>query len=88
MSQVEATEKLLKLNPGHPLKTGEILDAFRRSGMQLNPKNASTILYTSLKRNGNFERVAGQAWGLSEWYPDKRKRRDQPESSENRESEA
>jgi hypothetical protein len=73
LSQPNAAEKLLRLNPGHPLKTGEILDAFRRSGMHINPKNASTILYTTLKRNPRFERVAGQAWGLTEWYPRKRK---------------
>jgi len=73
LSQPNAAEKLLRLNPGHPLKTGEILDAFRRSGMHVNPKNASTILYTTLKRNPRFERVAGQAWGLTEWYPRKRK---------------
>ena len=81
--QPNAAEKLLRLNPGHPLKTGEILDAFRRSGMHLNPKNASTILYTTLKRNPRFERVAGQAWGLTEWYPRKRKEQGvEPEQQE------
>ena len=39
LSQGEATEKLLRLNPGHPLTTNEILEAFRKSGMQVNPKN-------------------------------------------------
>lgn len=77
MSQADAAEKLLKLNPGHPLTTKEILDAFRKSGMQVNPKNALTILYTTLKRSPRFERVAGKAWGLNEWYPDKRRRREQ-----------
>ena len=77
MSQADAAEKLLKLDPGHPLTTKEILDAFRRSGMHVNPKNGLTILYTTLKRAPKFERVAGKAWGLSEWYPDKRKRREE-----------
>jgi hypothetical protein len=77
MSQSDAAEKLLKLNPGHPLVTKEILDAFRKSGMQVNPKNGLTILYTTLKRSPRFERVAGKAWGLGEWYPDKKRRREQ-----------
>ena len=42
--------------------------------MYLNPKNAATILYTTLNRSPLFERVAGKAWGLSEWYPESRKR--------------
>jgi hypothetical protein len=77
LSQVAATEKLLRMNPGHPLSTTEILDAFRKSGMEPSSKNAATILYTSLKRNPKFERVAGSAWGLAEWYPQKRKLKDE-----------
>jgi len=77
LSQVAATEKLLRMNPGHPLTTTEILDAFRKSGMETTSKNAATILYTSLKRNPKFERVAGSAWGLSDWYPQKRKPKDE-----------
>jgi len=76
LSQAKAAEKLLKLNPGQPLSTPEMLDAFRRSGMELNPKNATTIFYTTLSRNPRFERVAGKAWGLSEWYPENRKRQE------------
>jgi hypothetical protein len=74
LSQVAATEKLLRMNPGHPLTTTEVLEAFRRSGIEMTSKNAATILYTSLKRNPKFERVAGSAWGLAEWYPQKKKR--------------
>jgi hypothetical protein len=74
LSQAAATEKLLRMNPGHPLSTSEILDAFRKSGMTVNPKNASTILYTALTRSSKFERVASKAWGLAEWYPESRKR--------------
>lgn len=74
MSQAAAAEKLLKLNRGHALKTGDILEAFRNSGMPLNPKNAVQILYTALKRNPKFERVGKRAWGLREWYPEKKKR--------------
>ncbi len=72
LSQHAAAEKLLGLNPGQPLATQEMLDAFRKSGMNLNPKNAATILYTALSRNPKFERVAGKAWGLAEWYPERR----------------
>jgi hypothetical protein len=77
LSQVSATEKLLRMNPGHPLSTTEILDAFRKSGVELTSRNAATILYTSLKRNPKFERVAGSAWGLAEWYPQKRKSKEE-----------
>ena len=73
MSQAAAAEKLLRLNLGHPLKTNEILEAFRKSGMQTG-KNAVTVLYTALKRSPKFERVAGKAWGLAEWYPEKKRR--------------
>jgi hypothetical protein len=74
MSQADAAEKLLRLNPGHPLSTNEMLEAFRKSGMQVNPKNSVSILYTTLKRNSKFERVAGKKWGLAEWYPNKKRR--------------
>lgn len=83
MTQADATEKLLRLNPNQPLATKDILDALRKSGMQVNPRNAITILYTTLKRSPRFERVAGKAWGLSEWYSDKkRKREEQHDASE------
>lgn len=76
LSQPLAAEKLLRLNPGQPLSSQEMLDAFRKSGMVLNPKNASTILYTALSRNPKFERVAGKAWGLAEWYPESKRKQD------------
>jgi hypothetical protein len=82
LSQTAAAEKLLRLNPGQALTTKEILDTFRKSGMQLNPKNASTIIYTMLNRDSRFERVAGKAWGLAEWYPERRKRSDSDEEKE------
>jgi hypothetical protein len=78
LSQAAAAEKLLMMNPGHPLTTNEILDAFRKSGMHANGKNAVTILYTALKRSPKFERVAGKAWGMSEWYPQKKRQKDEP----------
>jgi hypothetical protein len=82
LSQADAAEKLLRLNQGHALTTKEILDAFRKSGMEIRSKNALTILYTTLKRSPKFERVAGKAWGLSEWYPGKKKRREQESGEE------
>ena len=42
--------------------------------MPLNPKNSVQILYTALKRNPKFERIGNKAWGLREWYPEKKKR--------------
>jgi hypothetical protein len=74
LSQAAAAEKLLKINPGRAYTTGQILEAFRSSGMPLNPKNSVQILYTALKRSPKFERVGGKAWGLTEWYPEKKKR--------------
>jgi DNA-directed RNA polymerase delta subunit len=62
------------MNPGQPYTTGQILEAFKNSGMPLNPKNSVQILYTALKRNPKFERVGNKAWGLREWYPEKKKR--------------
>jgi hypothetical protein len=87
LSQAASTEKLLRMNPGHPLTTNEILEAFRKSGMDVNPKNAVTILYTTLKRSPKFERVAGKAWGLAEWYPERRKKnlKDEDETSDSEE---
>ena len=79
LSQPRAAEKLLRINPGQPLTTQEMLEAFRKSGMQLNPKHAATQLYTALSRNGNFERVAGKAWGLAEWYPERKRKSDREE---------
>jgi hypothetical protein len=76
MTQADATEKLLRMNPGNPLTTHDILAAFRKSGMTVNSKNAVQILYTTLKRSVRFERVAGKAWGLSDWYTDKKRKRE------------
>lgn len=80
LSQTAAADKLLRMNPNHPLTTNEILNAFRQSGMNVNPKNAVTILYTALKRSPMFERVAGKKWGLREWYAPDRKRREREDS--------
>jgi hypothetical protein len=85
LSQAAAAEKLLRMNEGHPLTTNEIMDAFRKSGMDVSGKNAVTILYNALKRSSKFERVAGKAWGMAEWYPQSRRKKEQneEESSEN-----
>jgi hypothetical protein len=74
LSQAAAAEKLLKMNPGQALTTSQILEAFKNSGMNVNPKNALTILYTALSRSQKFERVGSKAWGLREWYPERKKR--------------
>lgn len=84
LSQAAAAEKLLKTNPGQALATGEILEAFRNSGMELHSKNASTILYTALKRSPKFSRIGSKAWGLSEWYPERKRKitREEKDSSD------
>jgi hypothetical protein len=86
LSQAAAAEKLLRMNEGHPLTTNEIMDAFRKSGMDVSGKNALTILYNALKRSPKFERVAGKAWGMTEWYPQSRKKKEQSEESSEDES--
>jgi hypothetical protein len=76
LSQAAAAEKLLRIRPNTPLTTPTILEAFRKAGLDVNPKNATTILYTTLTRSPKFERVAGKAWGLAEWYPERKRARD------------
>jgi hypothetical protein len=76
LSQAAAAEKLLRMNEGHPLTTNEIMEAFRKSGMDVTGKNAVTIVYNALSRSSKFERVAGKAWGLAEWYPERRRRKE------------
>jgi hypothetical protein len=89
LSQAAAAEKLLRMNPGQALRTGEILEAFKNSGMDVNSKNAPTILYTALKRSPKFERIGSKAWGLREWYPERKKKisNKEPESSHDGSSE-
>ncbi len=82
LRQSEAAEKLLRLNRSHALTTKEIVDVLRKSGMELKSKNAITIMYNTLKRSTKFERVAGKAWGLSEWYPEKKRRGEEREVEE------
>jgi hypothetical protein len=83
LSQAAAAEKLLRLH-ARPMTTGHILEAFRNSGLRLNPVNASTILYTALKRNPLFERVGNKAWGLKEWYPERKKRATKEQGAESK----
>lgn len=89
LSQAAAAEKLLRMNPGQALRTGEILEAFKNSGMDVNSKNAPTILYTALKRSPKFERIGSKAWGLREWYPERKKKisNKEPEGSHDESSE-
>jgi hypothetical protein len=86
LSQAAAAEKLLKMNPGQPYSTGEILEAFRNSGMPLNPKNSVQILYTALKRSPKFESVGNKKWGLREWYPEKRRKKEDKEEESSSET--
>jgi len=85
LSQAAAAEKLLRMNPGQALRTAEILEAFKNSGMDVNSKNAPTILYTALKRSPKFERIGSKAWGLREWYPERKKKISNKESESSHE---
>jgi hypothetical protein len=53
--------------------TKEIADALIEGGMETNAKNfeitVGTGLYRVSKKTGEFVRLKGGAWGLSEWYP-------------------
>jgi|SRR5271157_1117887 len=74
LSLAAAAEKLLKANPHQALTTAQILEAITNSGRTIASKNALTILYTALRRNPKFERIGKKAWGLKEWYPERKKR--------------
>lgn len=53
--------------------TKEIADALLEGGMETNAKNfevtVGTGLYRVSNKTGEFVRLKGGAWGLSEWYP-------------------
>ena len=75
LSLAAAAEKLLRMNPHQALTTAQILEAITNSGRAITSKNALTILYTALRRSPNkFERIGNKAWGLKEWYPERKKR--------------
>ena len=74
LSLAAAAEKLLRTNPHQALTTAQILQAITNSGRTISSKNALTILYTALRRNPKFERIGNKAWGLKEWYPERKKR--------------
>ena len=57
-----------------PLKTHDILRHIEKSGRKVEGKNPVGTIYSSLKRNRDFELVAPNTWGLAEWYSKKRKK--------------
>ncbi|SRR5216683_716430 len=64
---------------GRPMRTDEIVKHVEKSGRKLEAANPSANLYSSLKRNPDFELVAPNTWGLAEWYPG-RSRKSKPMS--------
>ncbi len=52
-----------------PLRTDEIVKHIEKSGRKLEAANPAGNIYSSLKRNPDFELVAPNTWGLKEWYP-------------------
>jgi hypothetical protein len=73
MSGPKASKALLRLvGRDRPLKTQEIFDAIRKGGVT-QIQNANT-LYRSLTRDPELHNVGRGRWGLTEWYPNARRK--------------
>src|SRR5437870_11151705 len=62
----------------------EIYDTLVRGGFHFSTKNADNAkrnLYTSLQKNMKFHRLPNGSYGLTEWYPNVRKARDDQDST-------
>ena len=68
MSYPSAAKKILSMTDRHALKTEQIIAILERSGRKIESKNPASTVYSSLARNPDFQKVAGNTWGLSEWY--------------------
>jgi HB1/ASXL restriction endonuclease-like protein with HTH domain len=73
MPFTNAARAILQKTNRRPLRTNEIVSYIERSGRKVEGKNPSGTIYSSLKRNPDFELVAPNTWGLAEWYGHKRK---------------
>ncbi len=73
MPYTNAARAILQKTNRRALKTSEILMYIERSGRKVEGKNPAGTIYSSLKRNQDFELVAPNTWGLAEWYGRKRR---------------
>ncbi len=77
MPTTSATKVILQ-RATRPLRTDDIVRYIEKSGRKLEAANPAGNIYSSLKRNPDFELVAPNTWGLAEWYPGKRKTATKP----------
>jgi hypothetical protein len=54
-----------------PVVTQDLVDALKQGGLLTNAKNFYSNLYTSLKRSEEFTNLGRGKWGLTEWYPNR-----------------
>src|SRR5205823_13616191 len=69
LSITKAAEKLLR-RAARPLKTPEIVDAFRRAEYRAENKNLRSNVFTALHRSPDFVKVLPDTWDLAEKYPE------------------
>ena len=74
MSIVDAAKKVLTARR-QPLKSADILEAFRAGGLPLTSKEPLNVVGSVLTRRfnevGDVVRVSRGVWGLKEWYPNR-----------------
>lgn len=74
LSMVEAAKKVLAARR-QPLKSADILEAFRVGGLPLTSKEPLNVVGSVLTRRfndvGDVVRVSRGTWGLKEWYPNR-----------------
>jgi hypothetical protein len=70
MPTTSATKVILQ-RANRPLRTDDIVRHIEKSGRKLEAANPAGNIYSSLKRNPDFELVAPNTWGLAEWYPNR-----------------
>lgn len=74
-----------------PVLTQELVEALKKGGYLTNAANFYSNLYTTLKRSPDFTNLGKGKWGLSEWYPNRPRKKakgagpalEEPEESEN-----
>jgi DNA-directed RNA polymerase delta subunit len=69
LSYPAAARKILAKTDKHPLTTPQLMQIIEKSGRKVEGKNPLGTIYSSLSRNSDFQKVAENTWGLSEWYP-------------------
>lgn len=65
----------------------DIYDMLVRGGFHFNTKNADNAkrtLYTNLSKNTKFHRLPNGSYGLTEWYPNVRKAREEADADEDK----